>query len=100
MSVLSEILNEEYERLNRTITSYQAMASELPKGSIRIKSINGNRYAYLQWRDGDKVRSKYIKNDDVDSLSEQIEQRRQYEREIKSLVESKKEFDKVIGKEI
>jgi hypothetical protein len=100
MSVLSEILNEEYERLSRTISSYKAMASELPKGSIRMKRINGKCYAYLQWRDGKKVRSKYLKNSEIASLSEQIERRRQYEREIKSLIKSKEEFDKVIGKEI
>ena len=100
MSILSEILREEYERLNRTIESYEAMVAGLPKGSIREKLIGGRRYPYLQWRDQDRVRSRYIKQEDVISLSEQIEQRRQYEKEIKSLRSSKKEFDRVIGREL
>ncbi len=29
------------------------------KATITIKEINNNRYYYWQWRDGDKVRSKY-----------------------------------------
>jgi hypothetical protein len=29
------------------------------KASITIKEINDNRYYYWQWRDGDKIRSKY-----------------------------------------
>ena len=29
------------------------------KATITIKSINDNRYYYWQWREGDKVRSKY-----------------------------------------
>lgn len=29
------------------------------KACITIKNINGNEYEYWQWRDGDKVRSKY-----------------------------------------
>jgi len=29
------------------------------KATITIKEINDNRYYYWQWRDGDKVRSKY-----------------------------------------
>lgn len=29
------------------------------KASTTIKEINGNRYYYWQWRDGDQVRSKY-----------------------------------------
>jgi hypothetical protein len=100
MSILSEILNEEYERLNKTIASYKAMAEDLPKGSIREKLINGKRYKYLQWRDNDRVKSKYINPEELASLSEKIEQRRGYEKEIKSLLVSKKEFDRVVGKEL
>jgi hypothetical protein len=34
---------------------------EVPTGaSVTIKEINDNRYRYWQWRDGDKVKSKYI----------------------------------------
>jgi hypothetical protein len=34
---------------------------EVPTGaSVTIKEINDNRYRYWQWRDGDKIRSKYI----------------------------------------
>jgi len=29
------------------------------KATITIKEINDNRYYYWQWRDGDKIRSKY-----------------------------------------
>ena len=100
MSILSEILNEEYERLNNTISSYEALAAELPKGSIREKLINGRKYLYLQWREGNRVRSRYVKPDEFIALSEQIERRRGYEREIKSLRKSRKEFDKVVEKGI
>jgi hypothetical protein len=29
------------------------------KATITIKEINDNRYYYWQWRDGEKIRSKY-----------------------------------------
>ena len=29
------------------------------KATITIKDINGNRYYYWQWRDGEQVKSKY-----------------------------------------
>ena len=33
----------------------------VPSGaSITIKEINDNRYRYWQWRDGEKIKSKYI----------------------------------------
>jgi len=30
------------------------------KGTLTTKTINGRDYSYLQWRDGDKVRSQYV----------------------------------------
>jgi len=34
---------------------------EVPAGaSVTVKEINDNRYRYWQWRDGDKIKSKYI----------------------------------------
>jgi hypothetical protein len=100
MSVLSEILNEEYERLKRTILSYETMTAKLPKGSIRMKRINGREYAYLQWRDGKKIKSKYIKDSEKDAITELVARRRQYEKEIRALNESKREFDRVVNKQL
>lgn len=35
-------------------------SSDVPqKATLTIKEINDNRYYYWQWRDGDKIRSKY-----------------------------------------
>jgi len=36
--------------------------AELPptKGTITTKTINGRDYYYLQWREGDKVKSQYV----------------------------------------
>ena len=30
-----------------------------PKATITVKEINDNRYYYWQWREGDKIKSKY-----------------------------------------
>lgn len=30
------------------------------KGTVTVKTIDGNDYYYLQWREGDKVLSKYL----------------------------------------
>ncbi|MFC7325913.1 hypothetical protein ACFQMF_15200 [Halorubrum rutilum] len=47
-----------------TADENDAQSDDLPdevpsKATITIKEINDNRYYYWQWRDGDKVRSKY-----------------------------------------
>jgi hypothetical protein len=100
MSVLSEILSEEYKRLLGTIDSFEKARSELPKGTIRNKKIHGRIYSYLQWRDGDKVVSRYVRDDEREILEKQIKARRKKEEELRVLKAQKKEFDKVIGKEI
>lgn len=30
------------------------------KGTLTVKTIEGNDYYYLQWRDGEQIRSKYV----------------------------------------
>ena len=49
------------EQLNNSI-------SELPKGYISNKRINGKDYKYLQSRENDKIVSNYIKAEDADVL--------------------------------
>ena len=53
--------------------------SELPRGYISVKNINGRQRHYLQWREGPKVRSKYIRNEDLGRTVEALEQRRRFE---------------------
>jgi cytoplasmic iron level regulating protein YaaA (DUF328/UPF0246 family) len=100
MSVLSEILNEEYERLTNVIISFEKARSELPKGTIRNKKIHGRVYSYLQWRDGDKILSRYVKDNEREALERQIKARKQKEEELRTLKAQKKEFNKLMGKEL
>ena len=44
-----------------------------------MKNINGKQRHYLQWREGPKVKSKYIRDADLDRTVEAIEQRRRFE---------------------
>ena len=61
MSVLDEVLKEEYDRLIRMRIAMSFEYEALPKGSISKKNIRGCDCYYLQYREGDKVISKYIK---------------------------------------
>ena len=47
------------------LARYQETLSELPKGTISEKLINGNTYYYLKYRDGKKVISKYVGKDNI-----------------------------------
>jgi len=69
IATYAEALAEHKEREARLKESAdEESVEELPdnlpddvpaKATITIKEINDNRYYYWQWRDGDKIKSKY-----------------------------------------
>ena len=50
----------------------QEQISQLPKGNITYKSIRGKKYAYLQWTENGKQRSRRAKDDELQELSEKL----------------------------
>lgn len=61
--------NEEYRQIAEEIAS-------LPSGGITYKKINGKEYAYYQWRENGKQRSRRAKDDELELLTIQIERRK------------------------
>lgn len=53
------VLVEELENSRRLLKRYQQAAAALPKGSIREKKIGNQRFAYLAYREGRRVRYEY-----------------------------------------
>ena len=68
MSLVGEVLEEEYDRSIRLSNALQKEINALPNGSLQKKNINGKEYWYLQYREGEKVKSKYIRNVDVEEI--------------------------------
>lgn len=56
MSVLEDVLEEEYARSRRLLNLMEQEICLLPKGSIRMRNIKGHEYCYLNYRVGDKVK--------------------------------------------
>ena len=56
--------------------------SQLPTGNISYKTIRGKRYPYYQWNDNGKQRSRVVKPEEFDELSEKIEQRKVLEKKL------------------
>jgi len=55
----------------------------LPKGYISKKVIKGKEYYYLQYLEGGKIVSEYIRRTDLSRIKEQIEKRKELERLLK-----------------
>lgn len=64
--------DEEYRKLKTELDS-------LPTGGITYKKINGKEYAYYQWRENGKQRSRRAKDDELPFLLIQIERRKEIE---------------------
>ena len=91
MSVLDEVLEEEYSRQGRMKDRMQAEYLELPKGYISRKKINGYDCYYLQFRDGKKIISHYIKPDEFDDIQSAISRRKSLKESLKNIdIEMKK----------
>ena len=97
VSILNQILSEEYERICRRIRVTEKNIEELPKGYISKKIIKGKSYMYYQWRDGKKVKSKYLKSEELESMKKKIEYRKELEIQLKHAFENKKKLKKVLG---
>lgn len=98
MSVLEDVLEEEYARSSRLLGLMEQEIGLLPKGSIRIRNIKGHEYCYLNYRVGDKVKSDYIPAADVDELRAKIERRRALAAAIREQKRSQKQIIRALGR--
>lgn len=55
----------------------------LPKGYISKKNINGKARHYLQWKENGKVKSKYIREEELEELQSQIDERKRLQGRLK-----------------
>jgi len=55
----------------------------LPNGSISKKNINNHTYYYHQYRDGKKIVTHIIKNNEIEDLRKKISLRKKYEKQNK-----------------
>ena len=99
MTILEEVLLEEYNRILRTEALIRKELQDLPKGYISRKTIKGKEYFYLQFREDGKIRSRYIKREHLQSFQEKIELRKKDESALKELTHSKATIVKALGKE-
>ncbi len=77
-----------------------SMLSQLPKGKIRKKEINGTTYYYLRYRKGKKVVDDYLGKEIPEELLRKLEQRRKLEKELKQTRDALKLLQKRLSPEV
>ena len=73
------------DNIANRINELKAKIGELPVGYISKKNINGKTRYYHQWTELGKIKSKYIKDGELEKLQEQIELRRKLQKKLKAL---------------
>lgn len=101
LSMTKAELLDQYFRVKNSIRSYEEnIEKKCVKGSLIKKRINNKEYTYLQWRDGEKVRSRYVKKSELNNIEKGIRMRKKYKESIKQLKLSLHDMEKFLGKEL
>lgn len=86
MSVIHDVLKDEYNRLNSLVDFYEKKICEYPRGSLQVKKRGHQFYCYQLYREHQHVKSLYIGKKDSQAskaFSAKIEKRIGYERKLK-----------------
>lgn len=104
---MSAIIINEYKDLLRQKNEIEQTLPSLPEGYISTKTIKEKQYYYLQNRVDGKIVSKYLKENEVDIIKEQVELCKQYklqlpqiESRLKELEQAAKLIDKSIARNL
>lgn len=99
MSIMEDVLLEEYDRSKRISKALEEEIASIPKGSIQKKIINGKEYCYLQYRANNSIKSDYIKPDEVEKIKSAIEKRKNDIVALREQKKSQKQIEKALGKD-
>ena len=97
MSILDEVLLEEYERMIRILDAMMKEFQSLPKGYISRKLIGGREFHNLQKREGNKIVSTYIRPNELQVVEAQVKRRKELGNSIRELRRELKKIKKVVG---
>ena len=88
----------EYNKLTEEIAGLNMKISTCPRGNLRKRVIRGKEYYYLQYREGQRVKSHYVKADEVPGVLAEIEERKTMENDVRELQNRLKRYESLIGK--
>lgn len=93
--LIETVVHREADRNEQMISQYEALLSDLPKGSIVCRK---KEYYYLKYRENGKLHDKYIGKDSekVDAIREQLALRKHYEEMLSALHQEKKAIQKIL----
>ena len=99
--LVKSVFQDELERTDRLIRRYEEEVSSLPKGSLFKRKIGNQEYVYLNYRESDKVVSKFLGNArevQTEELKQKLQERKKLVLLLKKLNADKKALEKELLK--
>ncbi|MCX5775319.1 MAG: hypothetical protein NTV44_03025 [Firmicutes bacterium] len=102
MSIISEVLEEELQRILRMQKVYQKELSSLKQGNLIFRKLphSNNEYLYLARRVDGKVKQLYLgqRNEvNIESLQKELMESKKIKASIKELSENEEKLRKALG---
>ena len=98
MSILEEVLVEEYERSVRITRALEEELATLPRGSLRERVVDGRTYYYLQYREGSRVMSDYVPRADAERVRSLVQRRKELVAAIREQERSRRQIERALGR--
>lgn len=93
---IDAVLEREKQRNENMRIAYEKLISDMPRGSLIIRELNGRQYCYLRYRDGKKVIQKYAGTiDQEEALRTKIAERKRLVKLLTMLEEESKRISKM-----
>lgn len=80
MSIFEGVVQEEIDRLNRSIEIYKQLLSDLPRGTIFVRKMGNSSFVYRKWKINGLVYSKYIGKYDSEIVKQEIVKSQEFKR--------------------
>ena len=96
-ALVKSVFQDELARNQRLVERYEKELQSLPKGSVFKRKIGNQEYYYLNYREGQKVTSKFLGNIneyDIEQLQSKLNKRKEYQSLLKNLKAEQKELQK------
>lgn len=97
LSLLDQELCDEYLRNERALAAHESALALSLKGYISRKRINGRERHYLQWREGDRIKSTYIPDSELEAIERRVSERKSHESSIRRIRKDMEKIARVVG---
>lgn len=101
VKVVESILQDEFKRVKHLQKKYEEKISELPLGYLLERGLQGKKVYYLSYREGDRIRQKYLGKlsvEEIKQYQDQMKLKKQLRQQLKETKQNIRYLEKLLRK--